>query len=101
MPIDIIRKIIWINDNVDWWYAQNLLLFVNNNAINDNNKIKHEYEKRDMTILPLVHPKNYLIKAYCDISGLRHASTLIAKILCSLPKLTKNSLKRIIRNYLA
>ena len=26
-PIDLIRGRVWQNDAVDWWYAQNTLLF--------------------------------------------------------------------------
>jgi SAM-dependent methyltransferase len=34
VPVDALRKDIWDNDGVEWWYAQNALLFIREAAVN-------------------------------------------------------------------
>jgi SAM-dependent methyltransferase len=60
LPVDFIRKRIWQNDAVEWWYAQNTLLFVRENLIGKNARLKAEFEKTDLNQLCLVHPRQYL-----------------------------------------
>jgi SAM-dependent methyltransferase len=52
---DIIRPIIWNNENVAFWYAQNTILYSKN-----SNQFK---ELCDFGSHNLIHPKNYLAKA--------------------------------------
>lgn len=60
LPVDFIRKRIWKNDEVEWWYAQNTLLFVRSNFLDTNAALKAEFEATDPGPLRMVHPKQFL-----------------------------------------
>lgn len=60
LAIDAVRKRIWNNDAVDWWYAQNTLLFARAEAIETNGELKREFEQTNLGQLSLVHPRNFL-----------------------------------------
>ncbi|OGL65844.1 hypothetical protein A3B21_00110 [Candidatus Uhrbacteria bacterium RIFCSPLOWO2_01_FULL_47_24] len=62
-PIDCIRKQIWNNEEVSFWYAQNILLFARKDYLKANSKLKKEFEQTELSALSLVHPKQYLPKA--------------------------------------
>jgi len=57
--VDCLRKKIWRNADVDWWYAQNLLLFVRRDYLETHPVLKNAAEPAAPP-LPLVHPKKYL-----------------------------------------
>jgi SAM-dependent methyltransferase len=60
LPLDFIRKRVWQNNSVDWWYAQNTILFVKAEVLERNELLKQEFERSDPDPLSLVHPRNYL-----------------------------------------
>lgn len=60
LPVDFVRRQIWKNDAVEWWYAQNILLFVQAGLIEGNASLKAEFEKTSLAQICLVHPRQYL-----------------------------------------
>jgi SAM-dependent methyltransferase len=56
---DLFRPMLWENTVVDWWYAQNLLLFVRASALDAYPSLAGKTGGR---VLPLVHPRNYAAK---------------------------------------
>jgi hypothetical protein len=58
--IDCLRKQIWQNDNVEWWYAQNILIFVQREHLARHPRLQRECENTADNPMPLVHPKKYL-----------------------------------------
>jgi SAM-dependent methyltransferase len=60
LPVDCIRKRVWQNDRVEWWYAQNALLFAHPQVLETNMVLKAECEQTNPNQLRLVHPRNYL-----------------------------------------
>jgi hypothetical protein len=60
VAIDCIRKKVWTNEKVEWWYAQNILLFVQRDYVASHPLLQAEYEKTHSTQLSIVHPKKYL-----------------------------------------
>lgn len=58
--IDCIRKKIWQNDNVEWWYAQNILLFVRRDYLASHPLLQREFENTAISQLSIVHPRKYL-----------------------------------------
>ena len=60
LPIDFIRKRVWQNNQVEWWYAQNTLLFARADVIGGSSALKLEFERTNPSQLALVHPKQYL-----------------------------------------
>jgi SAM-dependent methyltransferase len=62
VAIDCIRKRIWGNENVEWWYAQNIILYVRENHLESQPALKNEYEINKDNQLSIIHPKHYLDK---------------------------------------
>jgi SAM-dependent methyltransferase len=58
--LDCFRNRIWRDDEVDWWYAQNLLLFVDRIALEADEGLLREARNTVTPPLSLVHPKRYL-----------------------------------------
>jgi SAM-dependent methyltransferase len=59
--IDCLRRELWEDDDVDWWYRQNSLIFVNETALDRYPKLRDLYLAGGRSQpLSLVHPKLYL-----------------------------------------
>ena len=54
-PIDCIRARVWSNPRVQWWYAQNTLVFAKAEAVEKMPNLRAAAE-RAPDVLPLVHP---------------------------------------------
>lgn len=87
VAIDCIRKHIWDNDKVYFCYAQNILLFARQECLEKNELLKSEYERTNIKMLSLVHPK-----------ALDPYNVSLRKILPVLPSLIKNRLVGKIKN---
>jgi SAM-dependent methyltransferase len=59
--IDCLRSRIWRDSNIEWWYAQNTMLFVKKDRLAEYPALK-EYPETAMDTLPIVHPRLYLHK---------------------------------------
>jgi tetratricopeptide (TPR) repeat protein len=68
--VDCLRDKVWLNDRVDWWYRQNLLLFCSPEALADNAKLQGVRPSAPFARLPLVHPRLFL-QAVAVIQDLR------------------------------
>jgi SAM-dependent methyltransferase len=62
VTIDCLRRHIWQNENVSWWYAQNLLIFARLEYLETNSVLKQEYENNLENPLSVVHPRVFLEK---------------------------------------
>jgi SAM-dependent methyltransferase len=60
VPIDCIREKIWNNEDVAWWYAQNILVFAEKQHVLMNPKLQRAFERTRISQLSLVHPRKYL-----------------------------------------
>ena len=63
LPVDFIRKRVWENEAVEWWYAQNTLLFAHSDLLQTNTALQEEFERTSPIQLRLVHPRKYLAMA--------------------------------------
>lgn len=59
VAIDCIRRHVWENDAVEWWYAQNSLIFARGDALESIPVLKREFEDSKDGQIRLVHPRNY------------------------------------------
>lgn len=57
LAIDCLRKKIWNNENVEPWYAQNILLFVRNDCIRHYPLLERELKQTTVSELAMVHPR--------------------------------------------
>ncbi len=78
LPIDCIRGKIWSNDQVQFWYAQNTLLFAHAPRVHRDPALLQEYQRTNPGHLALVHPRKYLAVAH---PGVRAASASLCKSL--------------------
>jgi SAM-dependent methyltransferase len=60
VPIDCLRRRLWDDERVEWWYAQNMLLFAERVSLESLPLLHQEYELAGGTAPALVHPKRYL-----------------------------------------
>ncbi len=60
VPVDCVRRRIWSNPVVEWWYAQNILLYVAEARLADKPQLQREYELMGTGQLSIVHPARYV-----------------------------------------
>jgi hypothetical protein len=60
VPVDCLRKKIWHHEHIEWWYIQNVLLFVDQQYLAQHPVLTHERAHTSMSQLALVHPRKYL-----------------------------------------
>jgi len=58
--IDCIRPRLWSDDDVDWWYAQNTFLFLNQSELARYPQLVSEAKLHAEQPLVIVHPKAYV-----------------------------------------
>lgn len=68
LPIDCIRKRIWNNPDVRYFYKQNIFLFVKKTIIKDTSIYRKLYEQNKENIVNLVHPELYSLPLHRDQS---------------------------------
>jgi SAM-dependent methyltransferase len=79
VPVDCIRQKIWGNDQVEWWYRQNCLIYARNTLIETNATLRSAYEPTNLQSLGRVHPRQYLQAAQPRQPGIREASGMLAQ----------------------
>lgn len=78
VAVDSLRKKVWQNDKVDWWYRQNALFFVRESRLNDYPLLKEDYESTRPHPLSIVHPRLHL-EMHEQVSELREWVTDLQK----------------------
>lgn len=56
LVLDCFRRRFWNDADVEWWYAQNLLVFAASDAIARNHQLEAESKVSTSEALPFVHP---------------------------------------------
>jgi SAM-dependent methyltransferase len=71
-PLDIVRPRIWGDPNVEFWYAQNMLLFIHRDRLAADATLRTIAELCPRTPLDVVHPALY---AQCErrVTGVRRS----------------------------
>ena len=88
--IDCLRKQIWNNENVEWWYAQNSFIYANSQAIETLLPLKKALAMTNSAQLSMVHPKLYGHRMMLgDFSNLP-----VRKVVPALPYMFMNALRR-------
>ncbi len=57
VPVDCIRPRIWNNPKIQWWYRQNIMFFVKQDALSNYPKLKELALTDNQKVLSLVHPE--------------------------------------------
>lgn len=61
--IDCIRHNIWNNPLVEWWYAQDVFLYASKTAIDNNSKLRQQYDATKSLAIDIVHPRFFIERA--------------------------------------
>ncbi len=59
VAIDSLRKHLWQNDTIEFWYAQNIMFFAQQDHLDSIGCLRLEREKTNSGQLSIVHPKPY------------------------------------------
>ena len=89
LGVDCIRGHIWDRDDVEFWYAQNMVLYVQEEALTSYPSLKKDLETCSARPFSLVHPKLYAINREYNI--IENAYFLQA--LFALPALARKALR--------
>jgi SAM-dependent methyltransferase len=60
LPVDCLRRRIWANPDVEWWYSQNIFLYVKRGRLESDTRLQREYEAAGPAALALVHPLRFV-----------------------------------------
>lgn len=60
VPIDCIREHIWNDDDVEFWYAQNCLIFADRNVLRPDSALGGAFERTNPNRLVKIHPLGYM-----------------------------------------
>lgn len=81
VAVDTIRPDVWTNPEVEFWYAQNTLLFVHPDILETNEKLARAASSTRADALARVHPALYVAKVKDPALSLRTAGLSLWKLL--------------------
>jgi SAM-dependent methyltransferase len=87
LPLDCIRPRIWMDDQIDYWYRQNTILYVRANFLETHSELRSMGDRLGLPVLPLVHPEVYIARS-------RPPTPSVADLLRALPKAVLSAAKR-------
>ncbi len=88
--IDCIRHKIWSNPNVEWWYAQDILLYANSAALKKYPALTELYKQTKHFPLDIVHPRFFIERANPE-------NYYLVDIIKALPKILRKIIERKLR----
>lgn len=92
VPVDCLRKKVWSDDDVPFYYAQNMFIYVKQADLRQYPLLAKEREAGNDRALSLVHPKMYLLYA--------EKWRLISPFLGKLPEPFVRGIRRVLRRLL-
>jgi hypothetical protein len=100
VAVDCLRRKVWQNPLVRWWYAQNTFFFVDRSKLDDYPLLKTEYTREGSFPLSLVHPDNFSEKSISEEGCRKWAESLsdptnksLKEVLSWLPGLAMRAVK--------
>jgi SAM-dependent methyltransferase len=77
VPLDCIRRQIWNDARVEWWYAQNILVYANEEGLRKYQRLALHLENVAEQQLSVVHPSMYLLATAPPRPGVRRSLSLV------------------------
>ena len=62
VPIDCVRPIVWSDPRVDYWYAQNVLLYVAEDLLATNAALREAQARTNLGQLSMIHPRLFAMR---------------------------------------
>src|SRR4051812_46660340 len=56
VAVDYFRKQIWNNDKIEWWYRQNIFVFIHKDELPNYPQLQEAYQKTDPQFITRLHP---------------------------------------------
>jgi SAM-dependent methyltransferase len=84
--IDVLRRPFWDDDEVEWWYAQNLFFFVDDRGLDSHPQLRDAQHEAMMPV-SLAHPKNLAQSAWRE-----KTLEFCLRLTAALPKSTSTTL---------
>lgn len=80
IAIDCIRDVVWNDVKVDWWYAQNTLIYAKKSVLHKYPKLQAEYKKIDhKKSLSRVHPRCFTNALLMQDRGIINLTTRLIR----------------------
>jgi SAM-dependent methyltransferase len=92
VAIDAIRPKVWSDERVEWWYAQNLLIFCRHSSLGRYPALVEAHAQTDLARLDIVHPRNYMTNY--ALTGYWVPRASFGQLLRALPNAAKRRLWR-------
>lgn len=89
--IDCLRRQIWRNEKVAWFYAQNIMLYAHEQYVKQHPALSRELSASQGLPLALVHPSCFLMRVWGEHDL---AQRPIRELLAALPSLSRQALAR-------
>ncbi|THU39466.1 class I SAM-dependent methyltransferase [Niastella caeni] len=86
VPVDYVRPLVWNDNQVEWWYQQNILFYIRKSNLQKYPQLKTAYENTNPASLLRIHPVLYNIK----IERLNKTNTWIGYVRWKLYPLKKS-----------
>jgi len=87
VAVDCLRSRVWQNDNAQFWYAQNMMVFVREDRLGSIRDPEARPNDRASSMLSIVHPKKYLQLAALYQEALERSDQLpVSQLLRALPR---------------
>jgi len=80
---DCLRMKFWENKNVNWWYSQNMLIFIKKSSLSNYPKLTKLFAYSNLPPLSIIHPSLYLIQQNQNKSEFDNLTTVQ---ICSIIK---------------
>ncbi len=58
--IDFLRQKFWNNENIRWFYSQNIMVFAKSDLLYKSNFLLYQYKNHNLKGMRLIHPQRYL-----------------------------------------
>ena len=99
LTVDCLRNRVWKNDNAQFWYAQNMMMFMREDQLRPVQDSAAHHHQPDGAMLSIVHPKKYLQLAELYQEALQRADQLpVSQLLRALPRaILRSATKRMSR----
>jgi hypothetical protein len=87
LPLDCLRPRIWMDDQIDYWYRQNTILYVQADFLETHSELRRLADRLGPTVLPLIHPEVYTARS-------RPPTPSVGDLLRALPKAVLSAVRR-------
>ena len=95
--LDVLRRELWDDGEVAWWYVQNTLIFVREERLAELPRLRDAAQASPAAPPRLVHPRHYLLKMEALRNRSDPAHMSLRTLLVQMPRVAGHALNRRLR----